>query len=315
MSTRTRQVGDDVPLGHLELQLPGGRPVSSRTAFTSSGRVFFMSSGGERLTAIAEPALAPLPLADLDGRRAEDPRPDREDEAREVRPREEALGEDEAHLRVLPAQERLDADDAPGAEGVDRLVVQDAGRRGRAVQGHAAAAEGGPQARLELEGVDAVLDGRRGARLEPVAARRVRADRGLLGRGEEGRRVLAVLREDRDPDARGEGDGAVGEGEGLAQRAQHLLADAGRILAVVQSRQDEDEGVRLEPGGGVALAHAVRQAPGHGAQHPVGRGPADPRVERREARRRPRARRRPGPGGGRPARSRRRAGRGGGGSS
>ena len=47
--------------------------------------------------------------------------------------------------------------------------------------------------------------------------------------------------------------------------------------------EDEDEGVGLEPGGGVALAHAVGEAAGHAAQHTVGQGTAQARVERGEA--------------------------------
>ncbi len=154
---------------------------------------------------------------------------------------------------------------------MDRLVVEDARGGGAAVQGHRAPAEGGAEARLELERVVAVVEGRGGARLEPVAARLEGAARGLLGGGEEGRRVLAVLGEDGDPHARGEGHGAVGEGEGLAEGPQDLLADARRVLAVVQAGQDEDEGVGLEAGGGVPLAHAVGEAAGHGAQHAVRR--------------------------------------------
>ena len=219
------------------------------------------------------------------------------------------LREHEPELRVLPAQERLDAEDLAGAGGEDRLVVEDARGRRRTVERHAAGGERGAQPRLELDRVPADVGRRRRARLDAVAALGVRARGGVLGRREQSRGVLAVLGEHRDPDAGGEAGGPLAERERLAQRAQHLLADPRRVLGVVQAGQHEREGVLVHARGGVALAHAVQQPPRDRAQQAVGERAAELRVEALQAVEVDVHERRPARGGDRPARSRPTGGR------
>ena len=76
-----------------------------------------------------------------------------------------------------------------------------------------------------------------------------------------------------------EARGPLAQRERLAERAQHLLADARRVLGVVQARQHEREGILLHARRGVALAHAVQQPSRDRAQQAVGDRAAEPRVE------------------------------------
>ena len=108
-------------------------------------------------------------------------------------------------------------DQATRHEGEDRLVVQDAAGVGYRRR-HAPSGEGGAEARLELELVEALVEGGRAARLEAVAALPERGARRTLGRGEEGG-ASSRLREDRDSHARGDGELRRRAGRACAARA------------------------------------------------------------------------------------------------
>jgi len=97
------------------------------------GQAPFHELGRREVHGEPQTAVVALPFAHLACRRAQDPRADREDQTGEVGLREEALRKHEAELGVLPAQERLDADDL-ATHREDRLVVKHTGGGRRAVE-------------------------------------------------------------------------------------------------------------------------------------------------------------------------------------
>ena len=67
----------------------------------------------------------PLPHVRLPAGLLDHPAPHRDDEARLLRDGDELRRRHEAAIRVAPAQQRLRTDHPPGADGEDRLVVED----------------------------------------------------------------------------------------------------------------------------------------------------------------------------------------------
>ena len=106
---RARQVGDDVALGHLELQQLLREARLLERGLHLVGQRPLHELGRREVDGQPQAAVVALPLLHLGRRRAQDPGPDREDQAGEVGLRQEVLREHQPELGVLPAQQRLDA--------------------------------------------------------------------------------------------------------------------------------------------------------------------------------------------------------------
>ena len=156
-----------------------------------------------------------MPLGGLAAGLAEHPVAELAHEAGALGQRQELAGRDEA-VAVLPADERLDADDLPRLEADERLVVEH--ELLLALEGAAEAAghrELGERV-VALEGVDEIA----------VAAVVLRLVHGGVRVLEQRLGVGRVEREEADADARAHEDLDAGDDERLAERAADPAATA-----------------------------------------------------------------------------------------
>ena len=104
----------------------GSRPVSSSTAATVAAMPGEATWRGERLTETLSGRVARgVPARRLGAGDAQHALADGEDRAGLLGDRDELAGRDEPALGVVPARQRLDADDLAAVERDDRLVVGD----------------------------------------------------------------------------------------------------------------------------------------------------------------------------------------------
>ena len=190
---------------------------------------------------------------------SEDPAPDRHDQAGVLGDRDERVGRHDTQLGVVPAQQRLEADDAVGRQRHDRLVVQ------LELVGHQRMDQvglqpqpldrGGAHGRLVHHGP--ALAGRLGAVHRDVGVTQQRRRRGFgISHG--------------DPDA---GRDRHELGLDLDRHLECLQDPTGHLFRLVERAAallDEDgELVGAQPGHGVALPHGVQQPAGDLAQQAV----------------------------------------------
>ena len=165
---------------------------------------------------------------------------------------------------MLPAQERLDADDGVARELVDWLVVQD----------ELAAFERGNEIGFELEPAGGLLNERR--RRSDASGRALLAWRDTSRR----RRCAAAWRDRRHRAERPsmvaipmlDGDHALAtvDHDGLRDRVANSRRDGARLFDVVQTVADDDELVAADAGDRVGLALQPFQTPGDLDEHAVG---------------------------------------------
>ena len=156
------------------------------------------------------PAERLLPVAELPGGAVEDEEAERDDQAGALGHRDEIGRRDAAELRVVPADQRLEAGDRLVVEPDDGLI-EDL---------DLLAAEGPAEVRLQRGEVGAVLAERRAEGLDAVAAEPlgvVHADLGVLDQL-LGLDLLAVVHG--DADRGGEEDLLLAEGDRRAERAR-----------------------------------------------------------------------------------------------
>jgi hypothetical protein len=173
---------------------------------------------------------------------------------------------------MLPAQQRLRADDAAAGEIELGLVVED----------QALLLEGRAQAILDRH---ALLDGRVhvvGKELESAAA-------AVLGVEQRGIRLLdeflgipRVAGEGRDPDAAAQRRRLAAKLDRLAERGQQLARHGRGIQLVREVRQQHRELVAAQSCGGVRFAQTGGQAPRNAPQQPITDGATERIVDRLE---------------------------------
>ena len=174
---------------------------------------------------------------------------------------------------MLPAQQRLGADDAAARQVELRLVVDDelvlVERRAQAILERDAPLDRGVHVLgVEVEAVAAALLG--------VVHRGVGALEQRLG-------VLRVAREGGDADAAADRGALLAELQRLAERGDELARDGGGVELVAEVGEQHGELVAAEPRGGVGLAQARGDAPRDAAQQAVADRVAERVVDRLEA--------------------------------
>ena len=172
----------------------------------------------------------------------------------------------EAALRIVPAHQRFDADDAAGGEADLRLVMQHELPLG----------DGAAQARLERQPLHGAALHVVRAELVRVAARFLGAVHRAVGVAQQRLRVGAVVGIERDADAGGDFDRRPGDRQRLLDRAAHFLGDVDRVLGLAQLGEDDRELVAAEARHGVVLADvgAEARAPSPAAARRPARGRA-----------------------------------------
>ena len=172
-------------------------------------------------------------------------------------------------LGVLPAHERLHLGDLAGREVDDRLVIDDELPEGDGVA--QLADELQPLARVAvlLLGVEGV-----------PAPRGLGLVHGHVGVPQEDAGVLAVLREDRDPDAGADLDVDALDREAILQGARDPHPD---LLGRARAREEHRELVAAEAGEDVVGAQDVAQARAELGEHGVARVMAERVIELLEA--------------------------------
>ena len=174
--------------------------------------------------------------------------------------RDERVGLHHAARRVVPSQERLDAEHATVFEVEDRLIHEE----------ELAALDRGPEIELERE---AVFD--RGLHLTlerdvPIAAGGLRLVERDVGVAQQiGRRDVAP---ERDADARGDPEAATGGVVDLERLAQHLeqpLGDELRAPGRRSALDEHDELVAAEAGDRVGFSQGRREPRRDRLQQPV----------------------------------------------
>ena len=184
------------------------------------------------------------------------------DLARAFGQRHELVRPDDAAQRMLPAHQRLGADDAACRQFADRLVV------------HADLAVLDGFLQILLGGLGQCHDrARRGAiGFDTVAAMALGIKHGQLGITQDvGGAGLAVV-EDRHAERSRHGDVAFTESEGRADGLAQLIRHFGDLVGGLFRTQDDAELVRAEPGHGVERPHLAPDAAGNGQKHGIGAG-------------------------------------------
>jgi len=177
------------------------------------------------------------------------PQPDRHDEPALLRDRDEFRGRDHP-LLVVPAQQRLRAEEAPGLERDDGLEVQH----------EFMAFQGAPQLQLQLR----VPLGARGhvvrEALEVVAPLALGVVHGEIGVAQQRVGVLVVHRIDRQADARREVELVARHLGALGHRCEQALRDLRDFVEVGHALEQHGELVVAQSRQGIDAAQARLQA-------------------------------------------------------
>ena len=197
------------------------------------------------------------------------PLADRHDQPAFFRRRNKAQRRHQAPLRVLPANQGLDADQGAAAQVHLRLVMQQqlSGRHGLAQVVKQVEALQGLLVHAAVEvapGLPAVLLGL------------VHGGFGIAQQGLEG---TAIARRHRQAKGQRGTDAAPQYGQRLAQMTHDLVGNRRRIFGAVQVRQEDDELVAARPAQGVAVADQAAQHLRQGAQQGIAVGVAKGIVE------------------------------------
>ena len=199
-----------------------------------------------------------LPGATLEASGAQHPRADLDDETALLGERQEPAWTEQAPVRMLPAEEGLQADDLPAHRIDRRLVMQDElvtpqcllERRVQAL----AFAQGCHAGGVELEVVPAVF-------LGPV--------HGGVRRLQESVRILAVVRVQAGADAGGHADLPSADQKRRSEAVQDLRGDDPQVLGALDLGEQDGELVAAHTSHRVTGAHAAAQPRPHGLQELV----------------------------------------------
>ena len=207
-----------------------------------------------------KPGLLPDPK--LVAGRAQDPLPDGQDEPTLLGHRDELIGHQQAALGMLPAQQGLGADHLARARVHHGLVVQH----------QLLAFDGAAQASLQGHALEGPVVHARGAELIVVPTLLLGPVHGGIGALQEGVRVRAVDRVDRDSHAGRDVQVVAVQGQRLGHGVEDLLREARRVLGLRHSAADEGELVAPHAGHGVVFAHAGDQALRERLEQPIAHG-------------------------------------------
>ena len=182
--------------------------------------------------------LAPPPVLLLH-RRLEHAAPERPDQPRLLRQRNESNRRQHPVARMRPAHQRFDADHVATSAAKHRLIV----KRQRILFDRPAQLEGQRQA----AGIDVVFEGIEG---DP-GARALRLIHGRVRASEQGVRILRVAGKERDPDAGSDLERLVLDHQRLLEGLQDARGRRARRGFVDDAREDDRELVATQAGDGV----------------------------------------------------------------
>ena len=218
-----------------------------------------------------EPAVEPAP--EVRRRGAQDPLAERDDQAPLLGDRNELVWQHEPALRVVPADQRLRADDAPRLHLHLRLEVED----------ELSARERPAEPRLRLEGLHRPERQLGPEGLEPAPFPRLGLTECRVGALHQAPRVPTVAGEERDPDTRAERDRPPSDLERAREDVPDLSDDGRAVGRVFEGDERDPELVGTDTGEDVPHGHRGGEPAGGGAEHLVsGRSP-ERLVEGREA--------------------------------
>ncbi len=195
----------------------------------------------------AQPQARLTPSPAVAERRLQGPREERLRHSRPLGPGKELFRQHESPPRVVPADQRLDVDDAAAAQVRQRLVAEV----------DVAAADSLPQLAHERQG--ALAEGALAQRIHGVApVRPLGVVHRRIGVSRQRRPVVAVLRAERDPDRRGNDQAVSVDHEGRLQRLHDLLRHPNRVRMVPDARKQDSE---LVPAQASDRIHGPERAP------------------------------------------------------
>ena len=273
VSPRAVGIVHDRGLGELEGEPGRIDPPFGQQRADGLGQLLVVQAAGREVDRDADLEARLLPVRQLAERGIEAPAGERLDQAGLLGVRDELVGQDRALVRVAPAGERLDAVDRAGQQvelglelerqlaALDRLAER---ARERQVPDRVAILV----AVVELDRPGALLG-------------RIHRDVGAL---QKARRVVGMLREQRDADADADLEPeAVGDLERPLHRVHDPFGHAAGTLEVGGRRQQDRELVAAEPRDRVAVADAVVETPGEMDQEQVAEMVAERVVDLLEA--------------------------------
>ena len=231
--------------------------VSSATVFGRSLPRVRLTRGDVHRHRQVDPALAPRAL--LAQRLVEHPFRQRFDQRAAVGLGHERVGHQQSARGVLPAHQRLDADDPHRPAQLDL---------GLEVQHELAARDAVAQLAQQREPALGLIL-RLGAEDAEAAARGLGLVQRQVGPAQQVGGRAAVLREEGDPEARLHRDVATGDPERLLERGAQVPGHGRRGLDVGLARGQDAEGVALQAGHGVGVAHGSAKPLGDRLQHEV----------------------------------------------
>ena len=174
------------------------------------------------------------------------------DQAGFLHDRHEFAQRHQAARRMLPAQQRLGADDAPARQIDDRLVVQH----------ELLAFQRAPQLRLHRQALGHARRHGRGVELVAVSSALLGVVHGGIGGLDQGIGLALVERIERNADRGGDVKLAFVHLERLAQHVQHLLRHHDRLIGMGQVLENDRELVTAQACHGIDLARATTEASG-----------------------------------------------------
>ena len=185
---------------------------------------------------------------------------------------DEGVRPQQPFLRMLPAQQGLDCDDAQVAEAVARLVVQL----------EFLVAQGSPHVVLQLAAVLDLLV-HFGSEIAPGAlAVGLGLVQGDIGAADQLAGIEALGTGLGDSDAGANMEGLAIEGDRLLQQADQARTETVDLAAVVHAAEHQEELVAAQTRDQVAVAGSVAQAVRYLLQHRVTGGMAERVVDRLE---------------------------------
>ena len=265
-------------LGHLEPQVDRVEAGAGEDLAHRLRQVAVRHLAGREVDGDVEWALVGaqvVPAERLAAGRLLHPAADRLDQAAVLGDRDELAGVEQAALGVVPAHQRLDADDLAAAQSDHRLVVQFELLALERVAQLALGLEPAHRARPHLGVED--LAAPAAALLGPVHRRVGVADQ-QLGVG----RLAACRPGDGDADAGGDEMVGAAHRVGLREGARHPVGDRQRLVLVGEPVDEDAELVAAEAGDDVAGAQVGAQARRHRPQQVVAGVVADAVVDQLE---------------------------------
>ena len=197
-----------------------------------------------------------MPFAQLAQGLVEHPLADGDDGAVLLGQRDEQVWRDKTVLRVLPANQRLDADHA--VVGVVDLRLEH--------QVHLVAVEGLAQLLLQLAAATHLAVDAGDVELVAVARAALGQGHGLFGFLQQLLGAVAVFREQGDADGGAQAHFLLLQGEGRFEAVEDALRQLGGFVGLLDVGLDQGELVAAEAGQGAEAAAVAAQTVGQGQQ-------------------------------------------------